>query len=105
MRGWREVMTPSTCFFQAATVTFSVEDTGPGIPSAQQEKIWEQHMRASAVGTGIGLGLYIVRRLVRALGGTVGLESALGQGSRIWVRLPIHCPAPLRTHVPVASGK
>jgi signal transduction histidine kinase len=90
---------------QPATVTFSVEDTGPGIPAAQQETIWEQHMRASAVGTGIGLGLYIVRRLVRALGGAVGLESAPGQGSRVWVRLPIHCPVPLRNHEPVASGQ
>jgi signal transduction histidine kinase len=87
---------------QPSTVIFSVEDTGPGIPAAQQETIWAQHMRASAVGTGIGLGLYIVRRLVRALGGTVGLESAPGQGSRVWVRLPIRCPARLCNDAPIA---
>lgn len=65
-----------------------VEDTGPGINPADSVRIWERHTRASTVAQGWGLGLAIVRALVLALGGQVGMTSSLGQGSCFWVTFP-----------------
>ena len=49
-----------------------------------------------ATQSGLGLGLYIVRRLAAALDGTVTLESRVGIGSRFTVRIPLTTPAPER---------
>jgi signal transduction histidine kinase len=69
-------------------VEFRVEDTGPGIPADRQEQIWQPYTRATTQGNGLGLGLYVVQRLVAAMEGSVGVRSAPGQGSAFWVRLP-----------------
>jgi signal transduction histidine kinase len=69
-------------------VEFRVEDTGPGIPEDRQEQIWQPYTRATDQGQGLGLGLYVVQRLVLAMGGSVGMRSTVGQGSAFWVRLP-----------------
>ncbi|HEX3596432.1 MAG TPA: HAMP domain-containing sensor histidine kinase [Polyangiaceae bacterium] len=73
-------------------VVASVSDTGPGIPPEQRAAIFEEYWQAPASRqsrTGAGLGLAITRRLVRMHGGTIGVESEMGQGSRFTVRLPI----------------
>ncbi|MCI1186925.1 ATP-binding protein [Hymenobacter sp. DH14] len=67
------------------TVRFRVSDTGPGIPAAQQARIFESFTQAQA-GTarqfgGTGLGLSISRALVAQLGGTLTLASEEGRGS------------------------
>jgi PAS domain S-box-containing protein len=66
-------------------IRISVTDTGVGIPVDEQEKIWERFHKVDKARTrrfgGTGLGLSIVRQIVEAHGGTVGLESAPGQGS------------------------
>jgi signal transduction histidine kinase len=69
-------------------VEFRVEDTGLGIPKDRQEQIWKPYTRATTHGQGLGLGLYVVQRLVLAMGGSIGMRSAEGQGSTFWVRLP-----------------
>jgi signal transduction histidine kinase len=69
-------------------VEFRVEDSGPGIPKERQEEIWKPYTRATTQGQGLGLGLYVVQRLALAMGGSVGMNSAPGQGSAFWVRLP-----------------
>jgi PAS domain S-box-containing protein len=69
----------------------TVADTGPGIPPDLQDRIFEPFERlAAAEGTahGAGLGLAIVRELVRLLGGDIELSSRVGQGSRFTVTLP-----------------
>lgn len=86
---------------EAGGIRFEVEDTGPGIPAEQQEEIFSpfrqlgRHIRTE---DGTGLGLAIVQRLVQLMGGTVSVESALGEGSRFWfvVDLPetSELPAP-----------
>lgn len=73
------------------SVEVSVADTGRGIPEQALPTLFDRYTRAehgkNAV-PGSGLGLMIVREIVQAHGGSVGVESELGAGSRFWVRLP-----------------
>ena len=64
-------------------VQFSVSDSGKGIPSQYLARIFEQFFRVPDQGaeTGAGLGLAIVKEIVEAHGGTVKVESRLGEGS------------------------
>lgn len=80
----------------ASNVEFRVQDSGPGIAPELQQHIWQRYTRASGQGPGLGLGLYVVRQLVTAMGGTVGLESQPGAGACFWVRLPLEGPQPQR---------
>jgi chemotaxis methyl-accepting protein methylase/nitrogen-specific signal transduction histidine kinase len=74
-----------------AGVEFSVSDRGPGIPLAEQEHVFEAfHQGETAVrrgADGFGLGLYVTRRLVESLGGSIELESEPGSRStfRLWI--------------------
>jgi signal transduction histidine kinase len=67
-----------------------VRDRGNGIAAADQSRIFERFERASAPSRvpGFGIGLWMTRALLRAIGGTVGVESAPGVGSTFTVRLP-----------------
>jgi signal transduction histidine kinase len=74
------------------TVTFSVSDTGVGIASEDQEKIFEEFTQLGNPGqsqfTGTGLGLPLCRKLAELLGGRIDLESEPGVGSKFSVTLP-----------------
>ena len=69
-------------------VEVSICDDGAGIALAQQGKLFQRYERAEHSVGGTGLGLLIVREIVEAHGGVVGVESAPGQGSRFWFRIP-----------------
>ncbi len=71
-------------------VRVQVEDTGVGIPEGELARVFERFFRASNSGGtgGSGLGLYIVRRLVEQMGGTVSAASRVGEGTRFRVWVP-----------------
>ncbi|MFP3947748.1 MAG: ATP-binding protein, partial [Longimicrobiales bacterium] len=68
------------------TVRLVVEDTGRGMPPEEMERAFEDFFTTKEDGT--GLGLSVVRRLVRDLGGSVSLESEEGRGTRVALTLP-----------------
>lgn len=71
-------------------VVVAVTDRGPGIPVDAQERIFErfERLEETRTQTGTGLGLYITRRLARAMGGDVTVSSVPGAGSTFLLRLP-----------------
>lgn len=78
----------------AAEVCISVQDAGPGIPADEMPLLFSQFVRLrrdiSGPVRGIGLGLYISKQLVEAMGGRIWVESAgiPGQGSRFCFTIP-----------------
>ncbi len=83
----------------ADELVLTVADTGPGIPTEEQARIFERFHRVrelqarSHEGTGIGLSL--VREIVDLHGGTIELHSVVGEGSEFLIRVPLG-----RTHLP-----
>ena len=75
------------------TISFSVWDTGIGIPPEKIGSLFQPFVQIdSALSreyTGTGLGLALVRRLAELHGGSVGVESQAGAGSRFWFTLPV----------------
>ena len=71
-------------------IRFSVEDTGEGIPPEHLKHLFDQFYRVPGQDekSGIGLGLSIVKEIIKAHGGTVGVESTLGKGSVFHFTLP-----------------
>ena len=72
-------------------VIFDIQDQGMGIPPEDLERLFTSFHRAHNVGTiqGTGLGLTIVKKCVDLHGGSIALDSQLGQGSRFTIRIPI----------------
>jgi signal transduction histidine kinase len=72
------------------SVRFGVADTGPGIPSAEQRRLFDAHFSGEdGVRRGHGLGLYIAKGLVEGLGGQLSVESRPGLGSTFYFTLPM----------------
>lgn len=72
-----------------------VRDAGPGIPSEEQERVWERFHRVPGIevqsgsGIGLGLGLHISRTIIERHRGHVGVESTPGVGATFWFTLPL----------------
>lgn len=70
-------------------VEFSVTDTGIGIPDGFEELIFARFRKVNPSTPGVGLGLYIVRRIVTMLGGTIRLDKSYRRGARFLFTLPL----------------
>ncbi|MEM9191635.1 MAG: ATP-binding protein [Myxococcota bacterium] len=70
-------------------VLLEVNDTGPGIPSGQLDRLFARYEQGPAEAGGTGLGLALVRQLVTTLGGTVEASSIEGEGATFTVTIPI----------------
>jgi signal transduction histidine kinase len=72
-----------------------VRDRGPGLPAAEQARIWERFYRVPGIGhqdgasVGLGLGLHISRGIVERQGGQVGVASTPGDGAIFWFTVPL----------------
>ena len=76
-----------------ARVRTEVRDSGPGIAEESLPRLFTPFERLEARASGVegsGLGLTLCKRLVEAMGGTIGVKSALGRGSTFWFDLPGH---------------
>ena len=77
---------------RGANVRICVEDNGIGIPEDKLDKIWNRFYRAEAsrsVSPGFGLGLFIVKYIVKCHGGSISVESRVGQGTSFQILLPL----------------
>jgi signal transduction histidine kinase len=78
-------------------VEIRVRDHGEGIPDEHRERIFERFVQLERANTrkagGFGIGLYIVRQVCEALGASIEVESAVGEGSTFVVRVPLR-PTP-----------
>ena len=74
-----------------AEAVLTVSDSGPGIPEALRDRVFEPYYRVpGAAGVGSGLGLSIVREVIDRLGGSIAIASgAAGAGTTIEVRVPL----------------
>jgi signal transduction histidine kinase len=83
----------ATLSLRNGEVRVSVADRGPGVSSEQAERLFEAYYRAPATAgsgkDGVGLGLSIVKSIVEAHGGRVGVEGRRGGGARFWFTVPI----------------
>ncbi|HVY40342.1 MAG TPA: hybrid sensor histidine kinase/response regulator [Polyangia bacterium] len=81
----------------------TVEDDGPGIAPDLLPRLFQRYSRGPSLhttGGGTGLGLLIVREIVEAHGGTVGVDSTPGLGCRFWFRIPAADPLRVDTPAP-----
>lgn len=72
-------------------VRIDITDTGPGIEEKHLDLIFQPFERLDQGGTeveGTGLGLTLAKQLVDAMGGTIGVTSAIDSGSTFWFELP-----------------
>jgi signal transduction histidine kinase len=78
----------------AGWLRISVNDTGPGIAADEMDQLFVPFSRLSAKVEGTGIGLTISKRLVELMGGRIGVDSNLGEGSAFWIELPLFEPDP-----------
>jgi signal transduction histidine kinase/CheY-like chemotaxis protein len=90
---------------EAGDLVLRITDSGPGVPPALGERIFEPFFRGQEDGRGTGLGLAISRRLARAMGGDLTLDHA-PRGARFRLSLPLALPPEIRSEsLPRLEGR
>ncbi len=73
----------------AGALTFTVTDTGSGVPCGMYEKIFERFYKVDQFKQGVGLGLGICRSIAAKLGGAIDIDRTYTGGARFWFALPL----------------
>lgn len=70
-------------------IRISIRDTGPGISDTDQQRLFADFERLDATTEieGTGIGLAVTRHLIEMMGGAIGIDSTIGQGSTFWIEL------------------
>ena len=89
------------------TVTIEVKDTGKGIPTEEQDRVFDRFYRGSGMleGEGFGLGLSIAKRMVNVMGGEIGLIPSPGRGARSGCAYAPPSRPPPRSHEPDSARR
>ena len=87
---------------EGAQVLAEVSDTGPGMPAEILERVFDPFFTTKKLGEGSGLGLAISKAIITEFGGELRVESRVGEGTRVIVRLPSSAAVPLS---PLQSGE
>jgi len=82
-------ITVTTGINETGMLELHVRDTGPGIAPELQEEVFAPFFTTKPEGEGTGLGLYICQNIIREHGGTISLESQLGEGTLFCISLPV----------------
>ena len=98
--GWLSVGTR----IDGSLVVVEIADTGSGIPSEQLARIYDPFFTTKSIGRGTGLGLSITYGIVREHEGTIHCSSAVGQGTRFTLTLPLAQPGAAETPRSAASA-
>jgi len=72
-----------------ARITFTVTDSGPGIPACEAEHIFGRFVKLDTFSQGLGLGLTVCRLIASALGGTIKLDTNYSGGARFALSIPL----------------
>ena len=87
-------------------VRVSITDTGAGLPPVQLENLFQPFNRLGRESTaeeGTGIGLVMAKRLAELMGGVIGVESTVGQGSTFWLELNVTDEPHLAAAVPLTT--
>ena len=76
----------------AGEIRFYVKDTGIGIPDDKQKQIFDRFVKLNTFAQGTGLGLPICAMIAEKFGGSIGVESCVGEGSLFWLKIPVQKP-------------
>ncbi|MBP7692447.1 MAG: HAMP domain-containing histidine kinase, partial [Anaerolineales bacterium] len=76
----------------AGRLYLRVSDTGAGIPDSIRPKLFDPFFTTKPIGKGTGLGLSIVAGIVRAYGGEISVDSAVGRGTTFSIHFPVTVP-------------
>lgn len=94
---------------RSGSAIVEITDSGWGIPEFAQDQIFSKFFRAHNIvkreTTGTGLGLYLVKGLVDAVGGRVWFKSQEGKGTSFFISLPLKRPKPVSTGLRKKSGR
>lgn len=76
----------------AGEIRFYVKDTGIGIPEDKKKQIFDRFVKLNTFVQGTGLGLPISAMIAEKFGGSIGVESCVGEGSLFWLKIPVQKP-------------
>jgi PAS domain S-box-containing protein len=85
-------------------VVLEIEDNGPGIPPEHRSRIWDPFWTTKDEGEGTGLGLAVVHGIVSGYGGTIDVETEVGEGTRFIVKLPAAPPQHADPRDPISAA-